>query len=270
MKSILLHVNDDHAQNDRLEVALDLARAHSAHLTCVQALRFDIYLSSDAMSGFYGYSMLFDAIRSNAAEARRRIEKRLQAEGMSWTFEHYDGDPAQVLVSHARLADLIVVSRGDADHGDRPGPLPIAANVAISARSPVLVVPPRQATFRSDGPVAIAWNGSIEAAHSLRLTLPQLRLASEVHLITVDDDADEFPATDGSRYLSLHGISSELHQCRSDHRKIAETLLAKAEALHATCLVMGAYGHSRLRETVLGGVTRDLLAGSPIPLILAH
>lgn len=270
MKSILLHVNDDHAQNDRLEVALDLARAHSAHLMCIQALRFDIYLSSDAMSGFYGYSMLFDAIRSNAAEARRRIEKRLQTEGVNWKFEHYDGDPAQVLVSHARLADLIVVSRADVDYDDQRGPLPIAAQVAVSARSPVLVVPPRQATFRSDGPVAVAWNGSIEAAHSLRLTLPQLRLASAVHLITVDADASEFPVTDGSRYLALHGIKSELHECRSDHRKVADTLLAKAEALHASCLIMGAYGHSRLRETILGGVTRDLLASSTIPLILAH
>ena len=270
MKTIVLHINDDRAQNDRLAVALDLARAHSAHIACVQAGVYDIYLSSDPMGGFYGYSELFKVVHERNDAARQRIEARLQAEGVSWDYENCDGDPVQILVSRARLADLIILSRADRDDGVHPAPMPLAADVAVNARAPVLVVPPGMRSHESSGAVAVAWNGSMEAAHSLRLTLPQLRLASAVHLVTVDDAPAEFPATDGCRYLSRHGISSELHQARSDGRPVAETLLAAVHALGATCLVMGAYGHSRLRETILGGVTSDLLARTTVPLLLAH
>ena len=270
MKTIVLHINDDRAQGDRLAVALDLARAHGAHIACVQAGVYDIYLSSDPMGGFYGSAELYEVVKQRNEDARQRIEARLNAEGVSWDYENCDGDPVQILVSRARLADLIVVSRADRDDGVYPGPIPIAGDVAVLARAPVLVVPPGTTSFDSKGPVAVAWNGSMEAAHSLRLTLRQLRLASAVHLLTVDDPPADFPATDGCRYLSRHGISSELHQCRSDQRPVADTLLAAAHAVGATCLVMGAYGHSRLRETIFGGVTSDLLARATLPLLLAH
>lgn len=270
MKSIILHVNDDLAQDDRLEVALDLARAHGAHLGCVQAGVFDIYLASDPMGGFAGYAALFGVVRARAAEARGRVEARLKHEGVSWDFELCEGDPVKTLVSRARLADLVVLSRATGDDGIHPGPMPIAGEVAINVRAPVLVVPPGTRSFDSKGIIAVAWNGSVEAAHSLRLTLPQLRLASEVHLVTVDGDVGDFPATDGSRYLSRHGIASELRECISDGRPVAEVLQEAVDVVRANCLVMGAYGHSRLRETVFGGVTHDLLLSSPVSLLLAH
>ena len=270
MKSILLHVNDDLAQDDRLAVALDLARAHDAHISCVQAGVFDIYLASDPMGGFAGYAELFGVVRARAVEARARIEARLSHEDVSWDFELCEGDPVRTLVSRARLADLIVLSRAADDDGTQPGPMSIAGEVAVNVRAPVLVVPPSVRSFDSKGVVAVAWNGSPEAAHSLRMTLPQLRLASAVHLVTVDADVGDFPATDGCRYLSRHGIKSELHEYQSDGRSVAETLLAAVALLHANCLVMGAYGRSRLRETVFGGVTHDLLNQSQVSLLLAH
>lgn len=270
MKSIIVHINDDLAQDDRLAVALDLARAHGAHLCCVQTGVFDIYLATDPMGGFAGYAQLFGEVRARAAELRARIEARLASEGVSWEFRLREGDPVQTLVSQSRLADLVVLSRTAADDGTSPGPLPIAGEVAVAVRAPVLVVAPGTRSFDSNGVVAVAWNGSVEAAHSLRLTLPQLRLAGEVHLVTVDGDVGEFPATEGCRYLSRHGIKTELYECRSDGRSVAETLLAATTPIRANCLVMGAYGHSRLRETVFGGVTHDLLLGSPVALLLAH
>ncbi len=275
VKSILVHIHDDYAQDARLAVALDLARACGAHLCCVQANPFTSYVLGDPWGGFYGSTTLLDALRTSADEQRARIEQRLKSEGVTWDWTYVPGEPAQVLVSCGRLADLLILSReekGRAEKGreDKPAPLSIVSDVAIHARAPVLVVPPEADRFRADGPVVFAWNGSLEAAHSLRLTLSLLRLATEVHIVTVSDDEIGFPPTDASRYLSRHGISSELHEWPRKGRSIAQALSDAADELNAAYIVMGAYGHSRLRETVLGGATRDLLAGATVPLLLAH
>lgn len=270
MKSILLHIHDDHAQDARLAIALDLARAFQAHITCVQVSPFDSYIISDPLGGLFASTQLLDALEEREEHERTRLEQRLESEGVSWDWKHADGDTAQALISHGRLADILVVSRQDKDRDGQPGPLPVAADVVIHTRAPVLVVPPGGHRFRADSPVVIAWNGSPEAAHSLRLVLPLLRLAKEVHIVTVSDDDVDFPQTEARQYLGYHGIGSELHAWPRKGRRTAETLAEAARELQGAYIVMGAYGHSRLRETVVGGVTRDLLADATIPLLLAH
>lgn len=265
MKSILLHVHDDHAQDARLQVALDLARACQSHLSCVQATPFNRYVVGDAFGGFYAATTL-----PEEEQEQERIEQRLKGEDIPWDWYRGDQEPAHVLVSRGRLADVLILSRQDKGRGDKPAPLPIVADVAVHARAPVLVVPPETNGFRVDRPVAIAWNGSIEAAHSLRLSLSLLHLAAQVHIITVSDEELDFPSTDASRYLARHDIPSELHEWPRKGRSIAQSLSDAAIELDASCLIMGAYGHSRLRETVLGGVTRELLAETAVPLLLAH
>ena len=207
---------------------------------------------------------------SDEDEERQRIEQRLKSEGISWDWEHADGNAADALVSRGRLADVLILSRQDKGRDDLPEPLPIVADVAIHARAPVLVVPPGATSFNADGPVVIAWNGSIEAAHSLRLALSFLRLATDVHIVTISSDNSDFPPTDASLYLARHGIASQLHEWPRQERTVAGALLDAARDLAASSLVMGAYGHTRLRETVLGGVTRDLLSDASVPLLLAH
>ena len=96
------------------------------------------------------------------------------------------------------------------------------------------------------------------------------RSVSAVHVVTITQGHREFPATDASHYLARHGIASELHEKSAEGRSTAAALLAAAAALSAAWLVMGAYGHTRLREAVLGGATRDMLHASDVPLLLAH
>ena len=270
LKSILLHIHDDHAQDERLAVALDLARACQSHISCVQVTPFNSYIVGDPFGGLYASTTLLDALRTQEEEERVRVEQRLKSEDVTWDWSHGDGEAAHVLVSRGRLADVLILSREDKGRGDKPGPLPIVADVALHARAPILVVPPGTNGFRGDGPVVIAWNGSFEAAHSLRLTLSLLHMASEVHIVSVSDDAVDFPSTDASRYLARHGISSELHEWPRKGRSVARALSDAALELGASCLVMGAYGHSRLRETMLGGVTRELLTQTRVPLLMAH
>ena len=116
----------------------------------------------------------------------------------------------------------------------------------------------------------VAWDGSLESSHALRLTLPMLAPAAAVHVVTVTESHTEFPATDACHYLARHGIEAELHEWSREGRSTAAALLAAASNLSASYIVMGAYGHTRLREAVLGGATRDMLQTSPFPLLMAH
>lgn len=125
---------------------------------------------------------------------------------------------------------------------------------------------------RSDpiGKALIAWNGSMESAHAVRLSLGMLAKAAKVFVVTVTEGEDpRFPATEASEYLARHGIASELHTWNREDREVVDVIL-DASTLGADYIVSGAYGHSRFRETVLGGVTRGLLRDSGIPLLMAH
>ncbi len=270
MKSIYLHVHDDAGQEERLGVALDLAHTHGANISCVQTTGFNSYIMTDPFGGMYASTDLLNAAQLRDEEERARIDLRLKGEGVTWDWVHADGDFARTLVSCARLADVLILSRHDKMHGAKPAPPAIVADVIVLARAPVLVVPPGINNFRADGPILIAWNGSIEAAHSLRLTLDFLRLATAVHIVTVSDDSTDFSSAEASRYLARHDIACEEHDWPRENRSVAQTLSAAAAKFGAACIVMGAYGHSRLRETILGGVTRDLLAEATVQLLLAH
>jgi len=152
---------------------------------------------------------------------------------------------------------------------DDRDPQAIAGDVAIHAHAATLVVPVESETFDSDKPIVVAWNGSKEASLAIRLTLPMQRLASAVHIVAVDEGLD-LPNLDASAYLSRHGISSELHQLEGAKGNIAEVIEGFALEKGASAIVMGAYGKSRIRETLMGGVTRDQIFKSTLPLIMAH
>ena len=116
----------------------------------------------------------------------------------------------------------------------------------------------------------IAWDGSQEAAIAMRLALPLLRQAESVELLTVAEKPSDFPARDAAIWLSRHGVSATIIE-RADSGDGVETIIrAVISERRAAFLVQGAYGHSRLRETLFGGVTRGLLANAPVPLFLAH
>jgi nucleotide-binding universal stress UspA family protein len=122
--------------------------------------------------------------------------------------------------------------------------------------------------------VLVAWNGSREAARAMTESMPYLHEASEVIITVVDDEEPvEGQALLGGEaviHLKHHGIEASLHRTRANSGGIGAKLLDEAERLEADLVVAGGYGHSRLREYLLGGVTRDLLRRASMPLILAH
>lgn len=270
MKTILLPIHADDGAEARLQVALDLARAHGAHLACLQVTPLNAYVALDAFGGAYVLPDLVDVVNKQEAELRATTEARLAREDVSWSYEHGDGDPAATIVDRSSLADLIILS--PALREPRPtDPLPLAGDVAIHARTPVCVVPTAARSFDVGGKAFVAWNGSAEAAAALKAALPMLRLAGSVVIATVAEPSEDMlPPLEACEYLSRHGVKAELLAIERGRGSIADALLAARERVAASYVVMGAYGHSRMREFVLGGATREMLRGSPTPLFLAH
>lgn len=270
MKSILLHVESDPGLESRLQAALDLVRTAGGHLTCVHATSPKAYVAYSNFGGVFVIADVIKAVDEHRKQLRADIEARMSREDVSWDFKELDADVWSALVSEGYLNDLIIMSH-PAKSADRAVANSNIGDVLMHARIPVLVMPENASGFDPRGVAMIAWNGSYEAAHALRLSLPMLAQASAVHLVTVTEEKEvAFPSTAASQYLSRHGISSELHVFEAIDNSVEEEIEFRANELGASYLVLGAYSRSRVREYVFGGVTRHMLYECSLPLLLTH
>ena len=271
MKSILLHIHEDKGAESRLQVACDIVRATEGHLHCVQVTAMPDFVAADMYGGASMAPAMIAELRDIDERTRTRVEERLRREDISWDWRQVDGDIVHGLLSAAKLSDLIVVTLPEGPRKDMADPLHIAADLALGGRTPVLAVPQNARGLNVAGRAFIAWDGSQEASAALRLALPLLKLAEEVHVVTVEEAGKyPFPATDAPEYLARHGIRTQLHTWPQDGRAIEDALQAAVRVLSPDWMVMGAFGHSRLREMVFGGVTRAMLRVVHVPLLLAH
>ena len=269
MQSILLHIYDDAGLESRLQAALDLACAFEGHITCLHATPLEDYLAVDPLIAAALPEEFSDKMRDLRLALQRRVEERLQREGARWDWVHVDDLISTALIDWSVLSDVLVLSlAGPALLKDEPRPL--AAKVSTRAPAPVLAVPPGLEQLSFDRPAVVAWNGSPEAAVALKGALPLLRLVPEVKLLEVEERASRYPRDRAARYLARHGIEPEIMQHAPVDGDVAEAIRRAAIALDAGLIVMGAYGHSRLRQWLLGGVTQSLIQDAPVPLLLGH
>jgi nucleotide-binding universal stress UspA family protein len=179
------------------------------------------------------------------------------------------GPMSEIAQEEARLSDLVVMAH-DAEDRNITGPAIEA--VIFNSGSPLLLAPSGQVPAIGTAP-AIAWNGSSVAARAIRASLPFLRRSGKA-LILFTDTAEPGRAADPQRligYLEWHGITASIRQVSAGHRQVSDALIENALETGCDLLVMGGYGHSRVREVVLGGVTRDMLRGdTSLPILVAH
>lgn len=270
MKNLLLHIHDDDDLPTRLALAVDLARQMGSHIACVQVTPVESY-ATDPYGGLLGMAALIDTIHDQDKAVRLAAESRLQAAGASWDWHSFDGNVVEHLIDRSLLADMVILSQpAQTVRRTRRQPMAIVGDLVIHAPCPVLMVPQGCEALALNGPVMLAWNGSAEAAHAMRLGLPLLKRASTVHLVEVSDDEPGITAQEARAWLVRHGISVEVHEWPAKGRRISVALQHAAAELGVHYLVMGAYGHSRLRETVLGGVTKELIASANLPMLMVH
>ncbi len=263
----------------RLGPAVELARNLDAHLGILligEAPNLPFYGLGGA-----GYSRVWveeaEARAAELREVRDGLERKLQSEGLSFDVRAHQAIVARednLVARHAIYADLTLILRsgeGDLSSMEHQS---IDGAVFDSGR-PLLYLPSGAKPSLQPGRIMVAWNSRAEAAEAISDALPFLKAADLVTLVTVDpvtgpDHHGEEPGADMALVLARHGVAVEVRQAESRGRLISETLLAEADAIDADMIVMGAYGHSRVRETVLGGTTREMLEGIGVPLFLAH
>lgn len=272
MKSILLHIDGDGCMEARLQVALDLARAGGGHITCLQSVSYEVFAPGD----FYGSAMAaaMPRIKQAAEELRAKVEADLANEDVSWEWRFLYGAAEARLLEQSVLHDVIIVGPHDIGEEGSTGPSAMAGELALKAPCPVLVVPGDTKSHDASAPVLVAWNGSSEACVAVKQAVPLLALSARVYLASVEEVTEQprqdFPASEAAMYLSRHGIEAEVVTIPRGDAKIADTLFSAAQMRECGLMVMGAYGHSRLAEMLMGGVTRRVLRAPQLPVLLAH
>ncbi len=271
MRSILLHMAEDDGFESRFQAAMDFARFMDGHVECLQTRRIPAFIGTDTM-GFSGSAaMVVQMVEEEdkaVAAARAALEPRILREGIPFNWSEAMGEPAQTLVDRSLLSDLVVMSLPDKAHKELG---PALGAVVTRADAPVLAVPLDWARLELERPVMIAWKPTSEAASAVKACVPLLRKAARVDILTIDpQDVGDFPPMAVASYLSRHGVKAELHERSSGDGNAADIISGVALELGAGLVVMGGYGRSRAMEFLLGGVTRRLLASSPVPLLMAH
>ena len=267
MKNILLLVHDDPGQEARLQAALDLARALDGHLICLDVAP-PPFLTGDPY-GFQIEGRLIADERTHEAENRAALQARLAREDVPWTWVDASGGFADALNRAAAHADVVVVNRRLESFA--PADMrAVASDVVLHSGRAVVAVPEGGRSFAATGKAIVAWDGSEEAQNALHAAVPLLRLAASVEILEVDDGSIRAPAEEAATYLSRHGVSARIVRRTANGRAASGLILQEARAHDADYVIMGGFGHGRIFEALFGGVSREMLGQSPIPVLMTH
>ncbi|WP_119306859.1 universal stress protein [Cohaesibacter haloalkalitolerans] len=258
-----------------VQIANELASQMGAHLTGVAPLIEPIVPA--LMVQPVPDQFITDArnrAKDKAESAIERFAEYAEVNGTPFETRILDIMPGglDTLLNHARMCDLIVIGQ---DHPDRPEPLRadlIEAALFDSGR-PILLVPYVGVEAFSAKKILVAWDGSKTSAHAVYAAMSILEKADEVQVVMVDAEKLHLPGDPGADlavYLSRHGVNVTVQKIPSTEGGASDALVRHIEANGNDLVVMGGYGHSRVREFILGGVTRDMLDTMPVPCLMAH
>jgi nucleotide-binding universal stress UspA family protein len=280
LKDILVHLDATPRSKVRLEVAAQLAMQCGGHLTGLHVI--DI----PSANYFYGAAMPFvptnpeeivERMRADATEAAGPIEAAFRdctsRNGLPGEWRLAEGSPAAMVALHARYADLVIV--GQPNSYEPQDSDAITVTTVMTSGRPVLAIP-FAGNFPTIGErVLIAWNASREAARAVNDALPLMAAAKQVTVLAINPQRGigghgDVPAADIALHLARHGVKAEAAHTVAKDISDGEALLSYAADIGADLIVSGAYGHSRARELVFGGVTRTLIAEMTAPVLLSH
>jgi nucleotide-binding universal stress UspA family protein len=303
IKDIVLHQGPDSRSETRLDIAMALAKAHDARV-------IGVFVKVDPSDPEYWWMAFGEEVIAEwlstlervGGEAEKAFKTRLAEEGLEGEWRMMDGNPTDAMMACARYGDLTVIGQANPDEPAYHSSMP--DQLVLGAGGPVLVVP-YAGHFETIGRrVMVAWNGEREAARAVRDAMPILKQAETVMVYSINPaDERHLACADICAHLARHGVRAEARRTvlgpeteavssvlktvggfgfqqrgrwtQTQHPPIAEAdagnaLLSAVTDCAADLLVMGAYGHSRVRELVLGGVTREILRTMTVPVLMSN
>jgi nucleotide-binding universal stress UspA family protein len=277
-KDILVIVSDAAADEPAFALAETLAKQSKASLAAAFLTPLpDEPLAYEPTVVAGVWAELLGRARADAEQERKKVEARLSRCVIPTeirTAEALARDLGRVAAVHARYADVAVLTR-PADGAGIELREELVEGVLFYSGRPALVAPPGWKGDFIGKRVVVAWDASREATRALSEADDILEFSEQVTVLTVDAKPKAFghgdaPGANIAAHLKRRGLTADVHNVESKGRAPAEAILEEANRLGADLLVMGGYAHSRLRELVFGGATRDLLRMANIPVLMAH
>lgn len=275
IKDILVYADASDGFESRLNYSIALAQSSSAHLTALYIVpRY-------AVHAYVGMSMDPGIIQQTnerewdeARATQQKFEKMTKSSDIDIEWRVEEGDAAHHINSHGRYFDLVVLGQTNPDWDDAlfTG---LADDLVISLGRPALVVPYDGALAKPANRILVAWDGSHSAARAINDAMLFLKAGDQVEVMTISSDKvtldeGDIPAVDISLHLARHGVKATAKSLHAENISAGGLILSHAGDFGADLLVMGAYGHSRFRELVLGGVTRNVLKHMTLPVLMSH
>jgi len=284
IKSILCIFSGSERELNALNTALLIGKAHGARIRILH-----ISPEPRAYAGIAGEGMIATAeiIAAIEKENNERFVKAKQfavsfaakhhipldsdvspTRHASAQFIHATGYLDSVIAEEGRLSDVIVIGRGTIE-----SEAAVMTSLFNTGR-PVMLLPPVKDFHTPEyKTIAVAWKGTKEASRAMVNAMPFLEKAEKVYILTAEGFGETYDLNAEAAildYFNAHGLSAKGIIVAAGNRPMGEALLTRAKELHCDLLVMGAYGHSRVREMILGGVTRHMLEKADMPLLLSH
>jgi nucleotide-binding universal stress UspA family protein len=272
LKHILLHLDNRDPCKVRIDAAIGLALSHGAHITglyvipgIVFPVYADVYIPPDIMQTQQ------QEAQAAAEKTGAAFSRALERAGVNGEWHSVEGFADQQLQLHARYSDLVIIGQAE-DKSMLSAYSDLPDQVVLGSARPVLFIPYTGIGNPIGKRILVAWNGSREAVRAVSDALPLLQQADKVQVVAVNPPAAEgdIPTADICQHLARHGIRAEGSQITAKNIDVCNILLSHAADQNIDLMVVGAYGHNRLRESVLGGVTRDLLDHMTLPVLMSH
>ena len=273
-KDILVHVDSSKQSQARLEIAVQIASQHDAHLTGLFVVP-DLYippLQDMAQLPPEYIEQQTELADEEAKKAELNFYEVVKKTDIAHEWRKAEGNPVDVIRLHSRYYDLLILGQRNPNVTNQYGDLP--DGVVLTVGRPVLIIP-YSTNIKSIGArVMVGWDASAQAARAVHDAIPLISGAEHVDIIAINpnggDEHGETPCADISLHLARHGINAEAQSITVNDIGIADILLSRAADKGIDLFVMGAYGHSRWRELVLGGVTAHMLDHITMPVLMAH
>jgi len=280
-KTIVVHTDDRKESAARTRLAVELAQACRARLVALAVMP-----RPQMPAGIEGMAATADVLtiqenanRERLAAAQQLFEQTVKGSNVEVEFHGVVADAAGAMNHEMLYADIGIVGQRDPEQtiGDMYASLP--ESVAMESRRPVMVVPHIGYSKPVGRKVLLAWNDSPEAMRAATEAMPLLQAAEKVTLLVVDGYKREIeenghdheaPGAKAAGWLARHGVNVEVINDVSDGTDVGSIILSRVSDLDIDLVVMGIYGHSKLRETLFGGASRTMLGHMTVPTLIAH
>ncbi len=277
IKNILLHLDHSSGCSNRLDIAFAMARDNGAGIDGLFVV--PDYVVPSYVEAQISVDLITDVTEKAIARAEEALvgyRQRAADAGVEMNARVVEGQVIPILREHTKYTDLLLLGQDNPEDPDNAS-YGLADALLFEGASACMVVPHSGKLDAPGRRILLTWNASRESARALREAMSMLQRAETVVVLSSEPDDGDSDVARGhphaqelARFLESHGIESVSSGIADVDVSPSDAIIGQAADMNADLIVMGAYGHARLREIILGGVTRDLLKQSTVPLFLAH